>query len=420
MKVVVLCHFWSTEVSEMLRSEKRKDLSPWIQETLNYYKHSTDVDVHVIAPNYAFNKYSYVKKHDISYHFFKYSFSITPRIIRPFLKVFLRHDDYKKIAERIVNIFTGYLYPKYQVKHLINDINPDIIHLYGSENPDYAVGVLPFFQKYPVLLSIQGYVYLQDKPSNFVNNLNHQLRVKYEKKINRKSKYVAALSMEEGFKPFRNNQHFYRLNPITKIPQISADIVEKKFDIVFFARLCREKGIEDLIEAVYVIYKTKHIKLNTVLIGSSQTSYLYFLKKKIIDYQLEDLFHFVGFIENHNEVFKLAASAKVLVLPSYNDGFNNTIREAMFMKLPIIANRVGGITIANEQKECITLSIVGDIHDLVEKILIVLNDQKRTKRLVNNGYEVMNSLYNPNEVVKSTIQLYQTIIKHHTCCYNDV
>jgi glycosyltransferase involved in cell wall biosynthesis len=125
---------------------------------------------------------------------------------------------------------------------------------------------------------------------------------------------------------------------------------------------------------------------------------------------INDLISFTGFIHTHEDVYKLAAKAKVMVLPSHEDGFNNTIREAMFMKLPIVANNVGGIPIANINKECITLSKLGDIEDLANKILLVLNNKERTAILVNNAYNEVREHYSPQGVYKLTLDMYEQVL----------
>jgi glycosyltransferase involved in cell wall biosynthesis len=209
--------------------------------------------------------------------------------------------------------------------------------------------------------------------------------------------------------PFKKNQVFFDYYGITRIPSILANKSFKKFDIVYYARICEEKGIEDLILAIERLHKNGYT-LNVLIIGQSEEKYLNYLKQIILDKNLCKFFTFTGFIDDHQEVFKLASTAKMLVLPSHYDELNNTIREAMFMKLPVVAYNVGGIKEANIYRECITLVEKGNIDDLSEKILLVLNNYDRTLKLINNAYSEMNERYSPHRLYDLTISIYKSIL----------
>ena len=73
IKVVLLCHYWSDEMAEMVgRKHYFRELSPWIQETLNLFKGKKDVELHVVAPNYASNTDVESEKDGIFFHYYHY------------------------------------------------------------------------------------------------------------------------------------------------------------------------------------------------------------------------------------------------------------------------------------------------------------------------------------------------------------
>jgi len=409
LKVVLLCHYWSDEVSKVMKCEPRREMAPWIQETINLFKNKNEIELTVVAPNYAYNRDMQYEKNNITFYFYNYALKNIARIILFFVQIFIKYDQKERVAERVANLLTGYQYPKYRLKKIITKLNPDIIHLYGSETPEHAVGVIPLMGKYPLVVSLQGYSYKVKMPSNVLQKIDLYWRKKYEKIINTNAKYIAHFSLEEGFKPFYNNQTFYNTYPITKVPNVIAANIAKEYDVVFYARIQKSKGIEDLIATLSYL-KKKSIKLKTLCIGSYIPSYMEYLETLVDRADINDLISFTGFIHTHEDVYKLAAKAKVMVLPSHEDGFNNTIREAMFMKLPIVANNVGGIPIANINKECITLSKLGDIEDLANKILLVLNNKERTAILVNNAYNEVREHYSPQGVYKLTLDMYEQVL----------
>lgn len=410
IKVVLLCQFWNSDVDQMIDGNAQiPELSPWIQEILNLFKDKDDIELHIVAPNYQTNKNFNFLKNNLYYHFYRYSpYYIPKAIIYLYNFIFNKSKGGNGLSPK-ANILTFYTCPRHSIGRIIKSIKPDLIHLYGSENLDYSVGIFGFLKTYPVLLTIQGYAYLQNSPVPFFEKIYHYLRTYVEKKINRQVKYLANLIKSDYFKPFENNQSFFYCYPPTRIPCISANNIIKEYDVVFYARICKEKGIEDLIKAIELLSKKK-VRLKTLIIGKSSSSYIDYLKVIIVNNGIDDLFTFAGFIDDHEEVYIQAAKARMLVLPTHNDGFNNTIREAMQMKLPVVANAVGGIPIANKNQECITLTKLGDVEDLANKILIVLNDTQRTDRLLNNAYNEMCTRYNPQGIYEMTLNIYQKVV----------
>lgn len=416
IKVVLLCHYWSEEMAGMVgRKHYFRELSPWIQETLNQFKNKEDVELHVVAPNYASNTNLNLEKYGIKFHFYHYSPTWLSRISAPVIKRIINHSETYKIAERLANTLTGFKTPEASASTIIKTINPDLIHLYGSENPDYAAPVVSLINAYPILLTIQGFACLQSPKKNYLEKKYHNYRVKYESFINNKVEFFTH-SKEwtvEGFKAhmpnyFKNCRKVYQVIAITKVPKVDATVEIKKYDLVFYARIDKNKGIEDLIEVVGHLH-SRGRSLKTLIMGRGSEGYISQLKKLIKDKGLDNIIVFVGFIENHEDVYKYAARARLMVLPTHNDGIPNTIREAMFMKLPVVANNVGGIPDFNKNRQCIHIVEDGDLQDLADGICKVLDDENYQKDLVNNAYLEAQEEYSPNAIYEQTINAYKEV-----------
>ena len=216
-KIVLLSMYWSSDAEEMLGNKHYfRELQPWVQETINLFKNKTDVELHVVAPNFASNTDVETIKDGIYFHFFNYAPRILCSCVYPLVRLLVKHDEPHKVSERTVNLFTDFALPKKKIPAIINRIQPDLIHLYGSENPDYAVGVLPFLNSnIPVLLSVQGYAYLLKMSNNRFLNRNARYRIKYEKIINTNVKYITNYGLDYGFEPFENGQKKYVLSAIS-------------------------------------------------------------------------------------------------------------------------------------------------------------------------------------------------------------
>lgn len=366
----------------------------------------------MVAPNYSANKDVCVTKDAIHYHFYKYSPSFLTRIIKPFVDLLVKHEEPYKISERFANLITSYKFPMRRIPHIINEIKPDIIHLHGSENPDYGVGVIPILNKYPVLLTVQGFAYLFGKDvDNLFLKWNWNLRIKYEKIINSSVKYLSTIGLENNaFAPFENGQKRYEICEITNQPGIDARDYDKKYDVVFYSRVDRDKGIEDLIKSIGIL-KQRGERLSVIIIGKVTPAYKENLLGMMKSMNISDQFEFAGFLEDHMDVYKLAASAKLLALPTLDDCQPNSIREAMFMRLPVISTKVGGIPNLNSHMHCVHLINRGDVEALADGIHTILNDADYAERLIENSYKEMVNYFAPSQIYKQMIDACKDIYR---------
>lgn len=409
-KVVLLSMYWSTDTKEMLGCKHYfRELQPWVQETINLFKNKEDVELHVVAPNFASNTDIEIQRDGIYFHFFNYAPTFLCACVYPMVRLFIKHDEPHKVAERTVNTYTDFALPKKKIPSIINKIKPDLIHMYGSENPDYSVGILPFLDsKIPVLLSVQGYAYLLKMSTNYFLNKNARQRIKYEKIINTQVRYITNYGLDYGYEPFENGQKKYVLSAITNVPQYDCLKTDKVYDVVFYARINKDKGIEDLIMAISFLKKHGR-KLKTIVVGRAVDEYKQHLERLIEKEDVADLIEFTGFLDCHDDVYKIAASSKVLAYPSHNDVSPNTIRESMFMHLPIVAYRIGGVPYFNIHKECLDLVEDGNIEAFANELVRIIDDKKYCKQLIDNAYDEALNYYNPESIYNQAINIYNDI-----------
>lgn len=392
-KVVWLCHFANDEVAKILGIENQPMLAPWISELIELFRHKDDVEIIMVSPNYYSNTEQDFIIDNIHIYLFKYKPNLLPKLA--------------------YNLTINYSISRRSIRKIIDLIKPDIIHLFGSENPHYSTGFLDFHKQYPILVSLQGFVHLSPRPKKIVSQFIRWNRVRFEKMINQQAKYISYTSSDslQALNEINPTSIKFQSNFPTTVPTVqSDDYPDKKYDLVFYARVTKNKGVEDFIEAVHML-KDSVEGAKAIIIGGATESYLNTLKQQVKSLNLEDNIEFAGFQSTQKDVFNLAVQAKIYVLPSYFDGTPGTIREAMYMKLPVVAYNVGGIPSFNEEKECITLAESRNIADLVDKIGLVMNDEERTKRLVSNAYEMACRTLDNNIVYDNFIRFYTEIIE---------
>jgi len=136
--------------------------------------------------------------------------------------------------------------------------------------------------------------------------------------------------------------------PVSKIKYIPAfyidfdifkpESVEKKYDLIYAARLEKNKGISSLIKSVSVLRETKP-KIKLLVIG--QGPELKKLKSEVKNLGLEDNIEFSGWLNGSEDMAQLFNQSRIFVNPSFNEGGPRVVLEAMACGLPVITTKVG-------------------------------------------------------------------------------
>ena len=108
---------------------------------------------------------------------------------------------------------------------------------------------------------------------------------------------------------------------------------KNKSDIIFVGRLLSHKNVDILIKSIKLI-KEKNPEIKSLIIGDGP-------EKKRLEALTEDLdlnnnVDFLGFLENHDDVYALMKSSKVFVLLSTREGFGIVVIEANACGIPVI------------------------------------------------------------------------------------
>ena len=114
--------------------------------------------------------------------------------------------------------------------------------------------------------------------------------------------------------------------------------VDKIYDLVFFGRLARNKGIYLLLEAL-VLLKKQRSGSQLLLIGDGPEKNS--IKKYVDRQNLQANVVWAGWLSDARAVAEHLNQAKIFVMPSYNEGGPRTLIEAMACGLPVVATAVG-------------------------------------------------------------------------------
>lgn len=168
----------------------------------------------------------------------------------------------------------------------------------------------------------------------------------------------------------------------------------KIYDLVFAARLEKNKGIFNLIKAVQIIKKEMpEIKLLIIGSGSQKEKLQKYINKK----SLEQNVIFSGWLNSADDVARAYNSAKIFVNPSFNEGGPRVLLEAMACGLPAVTTRVGvALDIVEDPStgsgqapegsgQATGIFIDWKAKDMAEKIIGLLEDEKQIEKIGQAG-----------------------------------
>ncbi|MBO6974259.1 MAG: glycosyltransferase [Prochlorococcus marinus CUG1435] len=204
------------------------------------------------------------------------------------------------------------------------------------------------------------------KKSNVIVN-SYTLLEKF-KKINKEVKLISTTTIEE-------KEIFYRKDTCLSSP----------YKLLFSGRISRNKGIFDLIGALYIL-RQKGFEVNLNIVGFFENDRLKDeLKSTISKLNLNSFISIKGFFNAGPQLLKWYRNSDIFVMPtrSEGEGFPRVIWEAMASSLPVLATDLPGI------KEKVNDSIKTfqkcSPEEIAKAITFVIENKKYRQELIIKG-----------------------------------
>lgn len=148
-----------------------------------------------------------------------------------------------------------------------------------------------------------------------------------------------------------------------------------KFTLLFLARLEKDKGIFEALEA-YKILKKQFAYINFLIAGSGCAMDI--VKRKIEDEKIDDV-TLLGHVSGVNK-YKAYLEADTYFLPSYYEGMPNSVLEAMGMGLPVVTSNVGALPdIVENGKMGYIINDIKNVDKYVEAITNLIENKQLGK-----------------------------------------
>lgn len=367
IRVVWICHFTNKEIQAKLPIWKGfNEFGAWIPNAIAGFEKRDDVELHIVAPHIYLKRDSHFILRGINYHFLSFGF---PILNRPWPSFFA------------LDAKCGYPFLSRKIEQTISKINPDIVNLQGAENAYYSSSILKLKSKFPCVITIQGFAcHMKDKTSQI-----NKRRITTEQKILQNFKHFYldydAMTVVREYSPDMVGKAIWWPAAEATIDTIGeVEYQHKRYDILYCGRMEQTKGIEEFIKIVGIL-TTKNPKIKAGIIGECQPAYHNYLKELGQHLSCWDNIHFIGFVQTQNEMFNYFKASKLLLVPTLVDRYPSTIREAMRLKIPVVAYRTGNIPWTNNNGENIVLIDHGNTSQMATEVEALLGDRDRQERL---------------------------------------
>ena len=170
---------------------------------------------------------------------------------------------------------------------------------------------------------------------------------------------------------------------------------------LFIGRIMKEKGIDELLEAIKELRKEGYNCSLDVLGDYEEPEYEPIFKSLVS----EDWFRYHG---SQDDVRPFIGRAHCFVLPSYHEGMANTNLECASSGRPIITSDIPGC------REAVTENVSGilckpkdanSLHNAMKKMIGLSNEERKTMGVA--GRQRMEEIFDKKKVVKETIACIQ-------------
>lgn len=167
------------------------------------------------------------------------------------------------------------------------------------------------------------------------------------------------------------------------------------------------KGYQLLIKILPQLVERQRTKL--IIVGEGV--YLNNLKKLAKDLKVSADVIFTGKVPD-KKLVQLYNLADVSILPSlwHSEAFGIVNAEAMACETPVIASRIGGIPTVIDNYENGILVKPGNLEELKDKILEVINNQNLAKTLGENARRKVLEKFSLDKMVEDTIKVYRGVL----------
>ena len=174
------------------------------------------------------------------------------------------------------------------------------------------------------------------------------------------------------------------------------------FDVGIVGRIDKVKGHEVLLRAIACLRHLPRLRVHVFGTGPLEAH----CRRLAAEAQLSDVVLFHGF---DPAVYERMASLDLLVMPSLHEGLPYVLLEAMSLRVPIVAARVGGLREALDDGSGMLVP-PGDPYALATAIERLYGDRNLRARLAARAHETVRRRFAARDMVRAYGDLYRQLL----------
>jgi glycosyltransferase involved in cell wall biosynthesis len=298
---------------------------------------------------------------------------------------------------------------------LFRFLKPDIVHQVTLKPYLYGSIALKFI-KNPELKIVNaitglGYLFIDERHSIFKKILFFTMRISLRDKKKRiryifqnsndlqffKSKIGINISKHQIIKGSGVDENIYKRNKLRD--------PEGTLNIMFVARLLKDKGIMEFIEAAKSMEKQYKSKVQFFIVGGTDPFNPAGIKEEELRKQL--IPGYLTWQGHTDDVRAIYENCDIACLPSYREGFPKSLIEAMSMQCAIITTDTPGCNDCVIENKNGFLVPVKNSDLIVDKIIFFLNNRELLNKFGTFSREKMIKDMSLSIVVNDTFEFYK-------------
>lgn len=415
VKVVWLCHFSNKNVRSHFSRRRgleylirrligkpippAKDTAQWITNGIvECPKFQDEFEFHIVSPGYGMQqRICEYEENGVYYHIYR--------------------EQSEELFEQVLNklfpcgVRVGFTKNRSRISRIIRTINPDIVHLFGAENPNYALGLLDVPKIIPTIAQLQTLLSAPEfKTGKLISRESFEYRLSVERQLLCRADYIGASGSVYPTiirKEIRPDAVIVRTGlALTELVDLSS--IEKQFDFVYFANNI-SKAVDYAIEA-FAIAKQRCPSIILDIVGGYSDEEKIQLNRRMSELGIRESVFFEGKLPTHDDVIKQIKKSKFALLPLKVDLISGTIRESMAAGLPVVTTITPRTPSLNEKRESVLLSEKGDFISMAENMIRLVENPEYAETIKLNA-GITASERNSNEsVVRQYCKAYKSCI----------
>jgi glycosyltransferase involved in cell wall biosynthesis len=179
----------------------------------------------------------------------------------------------------------------------------------------------------------------------------------------------------------------------------------KLYDIIFVGRLEKQKGIDVLLKAIQILKEKYHRSLRVAIVGDG--SLVNDLKELALQYGINEYIDFLGV---RKDVLELMRESSIFVLSSRWEGFGLVLLEAMSIRVPVVATKVGGIPEVIEDGKDGILVEPENPDELAKAINLLLSNPDLRNNISESAFRKVKEQYSIENYAKNLLSFYREVV----------